>query len=79
MKIHYYLFGEQICNIYFSACFEDVLKLAALPKTDTALAQFKTTDNPTDLLAAYDGWNGFAEITENEYLQLSKVIKGAKS
>jgi len=79
MKTHYYLFGEQICNAYFDKIFDEVLKLAALPSTDAAVAKFKTDDHPTALLTTYDGWNGFAEISENEYLQLSKIIKITKS
>lgn len=72
----YYLFGQGICSIYFSYDFVDLCLWMQQPGQTREWQTFElTTGNPEDLLIAYDGWSGFAEITKQEYDSLNMIIE----
>ena len=77
MKKYYYLFGETITRCYFEDGLEGIIKLLEefpVGHYDTAIFEFDPAImSPTELLAAGDGWMGFAEITEQEYNKLKEL------
>ncbi len=66
----YYLFGSKAVRMYHDG---------GLPEFDNhhivEMAVFEYNDNmhPSDLLEAYDGWDGYAIITEDEYKLLKNL------
>ena len=67
----YYLFGSEAIRMYHNG---------VLPNNNSVeLAVFEYNNDvhqPSDLLEAYDGWNGYAIITENEYKLLKDLSVG---
>lgn len=73
MKKHFYLFGEYVTRKYFEEGMDGVISLIdEFPDHhDIAIFEFDPgIMSPTELVAAADGWMGFAEITEHEYGRL---------
>ena len=67
----YFIFGEAISKEYFNAeSFEDFLKNADKDEIRTHCHDDEK-ETPADLLANYDGWAGYAQITEEEYKLLN--------
>jgi hypothetical protein len=75
VETYYFIFGEAAVESYQNEKFEEVLaNLSGDKEGDWALATFKPSmDHPSSLLSEYDGWNGFAEISKEEYGQLLKL------
>ena len=66
----YFLFGQEASDIYLNNDFDELLEEIE----DLHFAVFKHTANDSvlDLLEAYDGWGGYAIITEEEYNTLKQ-------
>lgn len=77
-KIHYFIFGEYITDLYESNGFESALKYAE-DEGNFTLATFEPSkDSPAKLLAQYDGNDGFVEINKKQYKQFSKFLISEK-
>ena len=74
-KPKYYLFGQAICSVYFSHDFVDLCLWMQEPGNARDWQTFEFTGDSEALLIEYDGWNGFAEITKEEYDSLNMVIE----
>lgn len=74
-KKTYFIFGEMPSREYLDngGNLKKIKKMLKNDACDAALFCFEeNVTTPGDLLEAYDGWNGFAGITEKEYEFLSK-------
>jgi len=76
-RYHYFLFGGTASQEYgFASTFAEFLLWAQ--KSDSTDFDVFRYDNlrhqPKDLLSAADGWMGYQEISETEYLQLKEII-----
>jgi hypothetical protein len=65
----YYLFGSKAVRMYHN---DELSQYARLfdHNHSVEMSLFEYNDNvhqPSDLLEAYDGWDGYAVITEEEY------------
>jgi hypothetical protein len=70
MKTHYFLFGGEASAIMGSTGnIHDAVRVGC----NTFV--FKDGQDPTDLLAAYTGWNDFWVLTEEEYNQINELIE----
>jgi len=70
-EIQYYVFGHQMSRTIDSEGFKAALKIAR--KSDFALVKHEPSKaSGADLLAAYEGWDGYTELTEEQYNELSK-------
>jgi hypothetical protein len=68
----YFLFGQEASIIYMDEGFKELLdNINYLGYAVFVFEEGRTS--PLELLEAYDGWNGFAEITEEEYNILSNL------
>lgn len=64
----YYLFGSKAVRMYHNDDFSQVARLFDHNSSvEFALYEHNNNDEPDDLLEAYDGWDGYARITEDEY------------
>jgi len=63
----YVLFGESASKAYHSGGVQDVLSLGGFQ-----VKEFAHDCNPLTILDAYDGWNGYATITKEDYDILSQ-------
>lgn len=73
-EIIYYLFGGEISKLYHDN--ENFLEIVRYAKEngDFAICKFDPNKHePSQLLNAYDGWGGFAEITKTEFMRLHKL------
>ena len=68
MENKYLLFGREVCDIYFDEDIHAVIQAIEefnLSSYDTYI--LKPNTNPLELLSEYDGWNGYAVISEEEF------------
>lgn len=75
---HYFIFGEVAAKIYHNEGFDKLFDMQSDDQTSIELCLHEYDSlrhTPSDLLEAYDGWGGYAEITESEYNQLVLQIK----
>jgi len=83
---YYYLFGSAICDL-FSELDQDTRPTKLLTKKDKNLIKEVAeksgydlfcfdaeSSSPTDLLARYDGWNDYMDISEVDYNLLTKIL-----
>lgn len=70
--IKYYVFGQTISREYHDGNFEEVLRLKKSGDGITHIHD-PNTETIDDFLVAYDGWMGYAQITEEEYDELEKI------
>jgi Rps23 Pro-64 3,4-dihydroxylase Tpa1-like proline 4-hydroxylase len=66
----YYLFGSEAAEMYndWNKSEEELLKVFIEDSLDYDLFVYdELSHHPSDLLSAYDGWGGFAQITESFY------------
>jgi 20S proteasome alpha/beta subunit len=72
-ETYYFLFGSAVTDaLEENLDFEEVLKVAR--REVFAVARFSPkTDNPNQLLSDYDGWEGFCEITEEQFKKFSEL------
>jgi hypothetical protein len=77
METIYYLFGGDASEFYIDNTGEmSPSELAtAISEMDFSLALYDMYSHPSELLFEYDGWNGFAEISEEVYTLLISKIK----
>lgn len=63
----YFLFGENACDLY-----EDGVTIREIKDTHSfgVIAYNPAITSPQTLLAAFEGWTGYTEITEEQYNQL---------
>lgn len=71
MKKCYFLFGENAVRAYYDDGINEVITLNG----EYGLLAADDLTHPRDILWAYDGWNGYAEITEKEFNKLTKAKK----
>jgi hypothetical protein len=63
---YYFLFGKEICSIYFEYGIEAVrneMENGSVPY----FIFHKIDTNPADLLGKFIGWGDYAELTKTEY------------
>lgn len=72
MDYNYFIFGEDIAKIYHNGATKKELA-ANIDQGNGELCKISKTADPIRLLEAYDGWNGYAIITKEEYEELSKM------
>jgi hypothetical protein len=68
-KDFYFLFGEEVCRLYHDESVEAAVKFA---KKDGGygLYHYNTkTNTPDELLAEFEGWSEYAQLTKEEYDQ----------
>lgn len=71
--IRFFLFGEYISKLCLNDSFNAVVKHAK-EGGDFETAVFDpNTDDVSSLLLEFEGWGGFAEISEREYKRLRKI------
>lgn len=63
----YFLFGKQISDIYNDGSITDVVLAIQNQGVDHALFVWKEDTDPTELLNAYEGWEGWVVISKAEY------------
>ena len=68
----YYLFGPHVCDLYYQETFEAVLK-SITAVTDYKIYEHDNNDSPSLVLTEGNGYGNFAEITKEEYDQLSNL------
>lgn len=63
----YFLFGENACDLY-----EEGVTIREIKDTHSfgVIAYNPAITSPQVLLAAFEGWTGYTEITEEQYNQL---------
>lgn len=66
----YFLFGQEAADIYLNNEFDELLE--DIEDLHFAICKHTANDSALDLLEAYDGWNGYAIITEEEYNTLKQ-------
>jgi hypothetical protein len=71
MTTTYFLFGKEACDIYFNDDFHRLLE--DIENTNCAVCKHGPNDSAIDLIHAYDGWGGYAIITEEEYNILKQL------
>lgn len=64
MEKRYFIFGQEATDIYFTKGAKAVVKFIKSGGEYKLYNWFN--DTPNELLAEYDGWDGYAEITETE-------------
>jgi len=67
----YFLFGENAVRIYHDDGIDEVATLNG----EYGLLAANDSTHPRDILWEYDGWNGYAEITEEEFNKLMEAKK----
>lgn len=73
---HYFLFGGVVSDWYFEYSFDELLaKIQKCPLIDACLFEWDVMEGGSNLLSAFDGWGGFAQITEEEFHKLSELIE----
>lgn len=73
----YFLFGEIATRVYSYYGIDSVIR--QLDSIDCTVCKHTANDSALDLLEAYDGWGGYAIITEDEYEKLKEKINLHKS
>jgi len=71
MKVTYYLFGEDACREFEEEGIDSVVE--RYEDNDLTYETFKFIDgvtNSASLIESYDGWNGYAILTQEEYEKL---------
>ena len=68
----YFLFGEEICAIYYDSGIEAVI--AAITEGLNFSLYVWDHITPIDLLESYDGWYDYAVITMEEYNRLQLIL-----
>jgi hypothetical protein len=74
----YYLFGSKAAELYIETIGseQEILDKFLEEELDYGLFVYdEALNHPSDLLDAYDGWQGFAEITESFYNLLTNKTK----
>lgn len=66
----YFLFGQEASDIYLKSDFDELLE--EIEDLQFAICKHSSNDSVLDLLEAYDGWNGYAIISEEEYNTLKQ-------
>lgn len=68
-KIYYFLFGGWATRVYREYGFSELYKAVQMGSNDvfTVYKYDPTKDTPVKLLAAFDGYEAFAEITSGEF------------
>lgn len=71
----YYLFGHEASTIYFDGDWETIEQLKdKLNGVESRFFEFDPdTMSVSNLLAVYDGWDGYVELSEGEYKALVKT------
>lgn len=69
----YFLFGKQISDIYNDGSIMDVVEAIENQGVDHALFVWKEDSDPTELLNAYDGWEGWVTINQAEYNKIKDL------
>lgn len=73
----HFLFGDLASKIYLDHGIDEVL--TRLDILDCTVCKHTANDSALDLLEAYDGWDGYAVINEDEYEMLKEKINLHKS
>lgn len=73
-KTRYFLFGNYVIRMYGKVNLR-VLK-GLLDTEGGCIHSISPDDDVSEVLAEYDGWDGYAEITEDEYNKLSGNTDG---
>lgn len=63
---YYFLFGKEICSIYWENGIEAVRNEMENGSTEHDFMEYNDT-NPADLLSKAIGWGDYAELTKTEY------------
>jgi hypothetical protein len=74
METKYLLFGSEICDILFNEDIHAVIQAIEecnLSSYDTYVLRPDT--NPLELLSAYEGYNGYVVISEEEYNLINSI------
>ena len=67
----YYLFGDQVCREYESGGIKAVIKYIKKGGGYT-IEKFTEGDRPEQILSAFEGWDKWYCITEEEYKEIAK-------
>lgn len=68
----YFLFGQEAADIYLNNDFDELLE--DIDDIQCAICKHGPGDSAIDLIAAYDGWGGYAIINQDEYEKLKEKI-----
>lgn len=68
----YFLFGKEATEIYLNDDFDELLE--DIDDIQYAIRKHGPGDSAIDLIAAYDGWGGYAIITEEQYNTLKELV-----
>lgn len=68
----YFLFGKEATEIYLNDDFDELLE--DIDDIQYAICKHGPGDSAIDLIAAYDGWGGYAIITEEQYNTLKELV-----
>jgi len=74
MENKYLLFGREVCDILFDEDIHAVIQAIEefnVSSYDTYI--LKPDTNPLDLLSEYEGWDGYAVISEEEYNLINSI------
>jgi|JFJP01.1.fsa_nt_gi hypothetical protein len=71
MEKKYFLFGSEICDAMEEDGIEAALKVAE--EGGFATYYWDEHSTPSELLAEYDGWNSYMEITEADYIRFQNL------
>ena len=70
----YYLFGSEAAKIYLDNDIDYFCKAIALGLEHKLFVYDDNCNQPSDLLEAYDGWNGYAILTEEDYRGIRNAL-----
>jgi hypothetical protein len=62
---YHFIFGQEASDIYLNNDFNELLE--DIENIQFAICKITPNDSPIDIISAYDGWGGYAIITEEEY------------
>jgi hypothetical protein len=68
----YFLFGKEATDIYLDNEFDELLE--EIDDIHCAVYKHTSGDSVIELINTYDGWGGYAIITEGEYNILKELV-----
>ena len=72
----YFLFGTEAVDIFYSYGIDEVIKQYKRKGIDIGIFEFTEEETtPHQLLAAYDGYDGWVSITKEEFYLLKMLIQ----
>ncbi len=73
METKYLLFGREACDIYFDEDIHAVIQAIEDCNISHDTYILKPDTNPLELLSEYEGWDGYAVISEEEFNLINNI------